>query len=432
MRDPRIAPAASDLPYEQALSDLVRLATAGQREDIARSLADRLGVEELLLFLPDPDTGTLLPAPGFRQTLPFARPFRQLLTEAVARGEASGLVADGASGSRVVLAFAGPDATVLALIGGTADKAAARYLLAFLPLVGAAFREERISHFAQVQARIAADAAAEARTLADGLEAARRELQLALLATEEARQRLEQSLQSREEFVASVAHDLRTPLTSVQGFVQLLLRRVAQGGATDPVHLQDVLVNIDQAARKMSAMIGHIIDMATLQSGRALPLERGPTDLVALLKEVVKIQQVATGRHEIALWVEPRELVGQWDASRLDRAFSNLVNNAIKYSPAGGSVRLRMWVESGMATSWAVVSVADQGLGIPAADLSRIFDRFYRGGNVIGALPGTGIGLAGARAIVEQHGGTIAVQSQEGRGTVFTVRLPLDDSLPQP
>ena len=103
----------------------------------------------------------------------------------------------------------------------------------------------------------------------------------------------------------------------------------------------------------------------------------------------------------------------------------NLLSNAIKYSPAGGEVRVGIRRERTSESDWAVVAVQDEGLGIPAAEVPRIFEGFHRASNVTGRIGGTGIGLATARQVVEQHGGTIGVETEEGRGSTFTVRLPL-------
>jgi signal transduction histidine kinase len=114
-------------------------------------------------------------------------------------------------------------------------------------------------------------------------------------------------------------------------------------------------------------------------------------------------------------------VVGRWDRARLERVVDNLVSNAVKYSPGGGAVEVSV-VQDGR---WAILTVRDQGIGIPPGDLHRVFERFARGGNV-GGIPGSGVGLAAVRHIAEQHGGTVAVESAEGRGTTVTVRLPLD------
>jgi signal transduction histidine kinase len=107
------------------------------------------------------------------------------------------------------------------------------------------------------------------------------------------------------------------------------------------------------------------------------------------------------------------------------RALANLISNAIKYSPNGSEVLVRVGRDRAAPAEWALVEVRDQGIGIPAADLPRLFERFFRARNAVDQAVGTGLGLAGARAIVEQLGGTIAVESQEGVGSTFAVRLPL-------
>ena len=109
---------------------------------------------------------------------------------------------------------------------------------------------------------------------------------------------------------------------------------------------------------------------------------------------------------------------------RLEQVFDNLLANAIKYSPLGGDIHISVYQETVDRQGWAVVSVRDDGIGIPAGDLPKLFTWFHRAANV-GGIPGSGLGLAGARAIVEQHGGAISVASSEGSGSTFTVRLPL-------
>jgi signal transduction histidine kinase len=157
--------------------------------------------------------------------------------------------------------------------------------------------------------------------------------------------------------------------------------------------------------------------------GQPLELERAPTDLVNLVTQAVTEVQETTDRHRIELETIPT-LVGEWDAARLERVVRNLLENAVKYSVDDDVIELRLAREDD-GESAAVLTVHDHGIGIPPEDLPRIFDRFQRGSNVVGKIAGTGIGLAGARQIVEQHGGTITVSSEVRRGTTVTVRLPL-------
>ena len=122
-------------------------------------------------------------------------------------------------------------------------------------------------------------------------------------------------------------------------------------------------------------------------------------------------------------------LIGDWDARRLRRLLANLLDNAIKYSPDGGPIAIRIARASDPQGEWAALTVRDRGIGIPADDLPRLFERFHRGSNVTGRIAGTGVGLASVRQIVESHGGEVAVSSNEGEGTTLEVRLPLTISV---
>ncbi|MDP9374783.1 MAG: PAS domain-containing sensor histidine kinase, partial [Chloroflexota bacterium] len=230
---------------------------------------------------------------------------------------------------------------------------------------------------------------------------------------------------ARDEFLSSISHDLKTPLTTIQGLAQLSLRRATRLEGAEGERLAGWLAGIVTATGRVTGLINQLLDTALLQMGRPLTLDRRSADLVALARQVAAEQQGATRRHRIRVDAATPELIGPWDAARLERVVANLLTNAIKYSPDGGPITLTVAREEDGAGPWAVLKVRDRGLGIPAADLPRVFERFYRAGNVPGQVSGTGIGLASVRQIVEQHGGTVAVESAEGAGTAFTIRLPL-------
>lgn len=239
----------------------------------------------------------------------------------------------------------------------------------------------------------------------------------------------------KDDFLSAVAHDLRTPLTSIKGRIQLVRRR-AERAARQPATFLEDLERIDVSATKMVTLINELLDVANIQIGRPLNLVRRPVDLVDLARSVAAEHQQAAGEHRILVEASVPELVGKWDATRLERVLANLLSNAIKYSPRGGNItvgvaRVKDEVGAepgprpgGTRRRWAVLEVKDQGVGIPAEDLPRIFERFHRGENVTGKIPGTGIGLAAVREIVRQHGGSVTVESEEGVGTTFLVRLP--------
>jgi signal transduction histidine kinase len=175
----------------------------------------------------------------------------------------------------------------------------------------------------------------------------------------------------------------------------------------------------------MASMLDELLDLARLRMGQPLELHRRSTDLVALACDVAAELQPSTEFHQVRVETELDQLVGEWDPSRLGRVLVNLVENAIKYSPSGGDVIVSVGRTDRDTGDWATIAVSDQGIGIPEADLERVFERFQRGSNAVGRVLGTGIGLAGVRDIVELHGGAITLASREGVGTTVSVRLPL-------
>jgi signal transduction histidine kinase len=235
----------------------------------------------------------------------------------------------------------------------------------------------------------------------------------------------------RDEFLSAAAHDLKSPLTSIKGIAQLLHRQVTRRDVPGSERLQQGLERIDAGATRMGQQLDELLDLTRLQMGQQLELRRRPTDLLELVRRAAAGQQELTDRHTIQVDTVLDASIGTWDAVRLERVVENLLSNAIKYSPAGGSITVAVGRGETADEPWAELTVTDCGLGIPADDLPWIFDRFRRATNVARRISGSGIGLASARQIVEQHGGTIAAMSVEGAGSTFTVRLPLTLSEPE-
>jgi signal transduction histidine kinase len=278
-------------------------------------------------------------------------------------------------------------------------------------------------------------AATLVRAVEMGLRARRRQYELrdyllalasAQEAEHEARALAEEAVRSRDEFLTSVAHDLKNPLGAIKGYAQLLQRRLRTTRGLDPLTIEEQLRRIEGMADRTSIQIDELLDAARLQAGQPLPLNLAPVDLSELVERVAAEWQGASPLHSIHVERVTTELLGVWDARRLERVLSNLIGNAIKYSPEGGQVTIRTCHEP----DGVVLVVQDGGIGIPAQDLPHVFERFYRASNATG-LEGTGLGLAGVRQIVEQHGGSIAIESDEGRGTRVTVRLPVVQDVPE-
>jgi signal transduction histidine kinase len=227
--------------------------------------------------------------------------------------------------------------------------------------------------------------------------------------------------QAQHDFLANVSHDLKTPLTSIQGFSQALL----DGVVRDRAAFQDVAATIHAEALRMGRLVADVVDLARLQSGET-PLDRQPVAVEPLLRQVAQgmLPQAIAG--QVALQVEstPVPLVPA-DADQLHRALTNLLDNALRHTPPAGRVTLGAQAGPGSVC----VYVRDTGAGIPAHDLPRVFERFYQVDKSRAATgQGSGLGLAIVQEIVAAHGGAIAVQSAPGQGTEFTINLPLRDA----
>jgi PAS domain S-box-containing protein len=239
-----------------------------------------------------------------------------------------------------------------------------------------------------------------------------------------ARASAERAARERDELLAYIAHDLKNPLTALLGTTQLLQRRLRTPAAVDVERLQRGLGTIEQAAARLAAQLNELQDIANLQAGQPLNLQWHSIDLVALVERIISIRQAATEQHQLRLETSLTELRCICDSFRIERVMSNLLGNAVKYSPQGGEITVRITGTTDGASEEAIIEVHDQGIGIAAADLPHIFERFYRGQNV-DSQSGTGLGLASAQAIIQQHGGEVSIMSELGQGTVVTVRLPL-------
>lgn len=235
------------------------------------------------------------------------------------------------------------------------------------------------------------------------------------------------ALHQRDELLLAATHDLRAPLTGIRIAGQLLKHRLSNSGeASISSSSLSALSEIDSAVGRMSALIDEVLSLTrTRVDPSFLRLNTRPTDLVAIARRVVGSVCPDNSDPRVVLEADSPALLGPWDEFKLERVIANLIDNALKYSPPESKVDVRVRLVSDEDRDCAVVEVADRGVGIPAEELAHVFDRFQRASNVADSVPGTGLGLASVRHIVEQHGGTVNVTSLEGQGATFTVRLPL-------
>jgi len=251
---------------------------------------------------------------------------------------------------------------------------------------------------------------------------------------------VERSRQSQRDFLTNVSHDLKTPLTSIQGFSQAIL----EGAVHDKEGYRRSAQVINEEAVRTGRLVECLLDLARLDAGAAMRSRTAISiDRLAqrCRQKLAPLAAQANVDIQVAIDTNPPAFYG--DEERLEQALSNLLDNAIKYTPPGGKVKVAVDIQEGSAmkhatahcvlagsiefdaSRWITISVEDNGPGVPKEDLSRIFERFYRADKSRGGARGSGLGLAIAKEIVEAHGGTIAASSQPGHGSRFSIFLPV-------
>jgi PAS domain S-box-containing protein len=243
----------------------------------------------------------------------------------------------------------------------------------------------------------------------------------AALAIDQARLYAEarEAVRLRDEFLSVAAHELKTPVTALMGYAQVLHRRMTREQRLSERDQRALMVVVEQSGR-LSRLIGSLLDISRMQTG-IFEIELQPFVLGPLIYRVAEETLPTLQNHVLRLEVDEAPLIINGDAMRVEQMLRNLVQNAIKYSPDGGTITLRATAQDGQI----VISVSDEGIGIPASALPRLFQRFFRAGNAEAtSISGMGIGLFVVKEIATRHGGSVGVRSVEGEGSTFTVSLP--------
>jgi signal transduction histidine kinase len=240
-----------------------------------------------------------------------------------------------------------------------------------------------------------------------------------------ANQRLKELDQLKSSFVSIASHELRTPMTSIKGYVDNLLEGIA---GTLTAKQTAYLTRIRHNADRLTRLITDLLDLSKIESGQ-VPFKPAPIPLPELIGEVVETLQPLAKQKGLTLQTKSLDdkAVLQADRDKLTQVLTNLIQNAIKFTEAGGTVT----IEGGLnGKGYAALSVADTGCGIPPEEVGKVFDKFFRGGQSAPQTPGAGLGLAIAKSLVERHGGEIWVDSAPGAGSRFSFTVPTASSYP--
>jgi signal transduction histidine kinase len=256
------------------------------------------------------------------------------------------------------------------------------------------------------------------RQHAESEAAARAEAESVQRLLAEQNERLRELDRLKDEFVSLVSHELRTPLTAIRGYIELLLEDLDPAEGSRRRYLEIV----DRNSHRLLDLVNDLLFLAQVEAGK-LAIERKSINLGKVVEECIETSSPVADSRGIQLNADLRRVPKlDGDRARLAQMLDNLVSNALKFTPKGGRVDVRLRARDGTA----VLEVEDTGLGIPADEQGQLFERFFRSSNATqGAIPGSGLGLTITKAIVERHGGRIEVESTESVGTTVRVSLPL-------
>lgn len=398
------------------------LAVPATRKHGAEALARFIGAARALLFVPDPETGTLLPAPGFPQTVsggPSWRAFLAQLTEyAERRGAAS--IESGVELPRGEMHDASARRTasgaVFVVFGSGVRADALARVWPVVEVVGALARAEMIAEVSRGEAAAAREASREAARLLNALDHARADLADALRRAERLNDELAEAHRRKDDFLALLGHELRNPLAAISGALGVLASTSPQSDSEK--RARGIL---DRQTAQLTRLVGDLLDVARVMRGK-IELRSEDVRLGDVVRTAIEASSniVASKGHHIECEID-HDVWMKGDAARLEQVVANLIGNAARYTSPAGRIDVRVYVDGGDAA----VAVKDSGIGIAPDMLNAVFEPFVQIAPTIDrAAGGLGIGLTIVRRIVELHGGRVDVVSAEGHGTTFTLRFP--------
>lgn len=405
-----------------AIKMVAGLAGVERRDEAARELASALGADELLVLLHDPDADAMMPAPGWRKTLPGGSEWRHLLHRSKQAGVHRGDVPwPGCKSSRKAVGCAEAGMAIV-LIGGEVSEVDSQLICSMMPLLHAALTAQQALATATGELQVARSEIRQAAALMKALDETRAELDRSLTqrdrqarSLEQARSSAEQATRSKDEFMAMLGHELRNPLAPIKTALDLLKMR----GIWSQEH--EVM---QRQSNHMLRLVEDLLDVSRIAGGK-LTLQRVPTQISTIIARALETAAplIDQRRQLVRLDVPESGLCVSGDPVRLAQVFSNLLTNASKYS----DIDSRIEVTARRETDVVRITVDDHGIGIEASMLEDVFALFHQQGRGLDrAQGGLGLGLAIVRNLVTLHEGKVrAYSAGPGRGSTFVVELPV-------
>ncbi len=392
----------------EAAALLGKLAKIDDRSAAAVEIASWARAHELLLFVLDPQVGSLIPAAGFPKTLRGGPSWRTFLKAAGRPGRHVAEVDHPVGHVRPALASTSADGLALVFLGGNPDEAKVAALMDGAPLLAALLHAENARRSAEGDATVARAMGWRASELATALDTARSELERAL-------DDLREQDRRKDEFLAMLGHELRNPMAAISGALEVmrLSDDVAQHRRARGI--------LDRQATQLARLVDDLLDVSRVSQGKIV-LRRQPADVGVVVQNALATtaELVRARKHTVRVEIEPHSWV-DGDPARLEQMVTNLLTNAARYTDPGGTIQVRVR----RTETEIVIAVEDNGIGIAPSLLGRVFEPFMQvAPSIDRRAGGLGIGLTLVKRLAELHQGRVEVKSEQGSGSTFSIHLP--------
>jgi signal transduction histidine kinase len=386
------------------------------RFEAAIKLAGYFGCSYLLIFIVDQEIGILLPAPGFPQTLPDGRAWQGFINSCPANGHTSGYLPFPENNNMLAATgISGPERSIAILLGGSPSETDLEPLHAVLPMLVRLFTQEQMQSTAKTRVALADKAVSKAEKLAATMDVMRLHLKDALIQKEKDKKAIEELMKKKDEFMNVASHELKTPITTMKAYLQILQKMVPANGTASA---GDFIMKANKQIVKLTGLVDDLLDVTKIHAGKMV-YHFSSIDLAALIEEIVSQTQFSVQTHRIVIKNNVPVIV-HGEKNRLEQVLSNFLSNAVKYSPGANEVI----ISSDLVNNEVKVSVRDFGIGIPPDQQEYVFDRFFRVQESSRKFSGLGLGLYISAEIIKRHGGSVGVQS-DGNGSEFYFKIPV-------
>lgn len=403
----------------KVLDQLAPLSQPGTRAEAAAKLATQFGARYFLLFILDHEVNALLPGPGFPQTIPNGKVWQPFLKMAFKGAYTALLPFPVKEEVYPSMGFPVGNDAVAVFIGACPPEDDLLMLKKVLPVVTVVLQLEYKMKVDTTLKEFAQKTSEKAEKLAKALDVVRYNLQQSLNQQEKANKEIRELMKKKDEFMNMASHELKTPLSSIKAYLQIITRHHPE--IKQNVLLSSLVEKTSKQTDRMVQLVNDLLDVNKIQSGQ-LKLTKTAFNINDLIYDCIEHELIQKNSHQIITTGE-KNIILYADKTRMEQVITNLISNALKYSPGADKIIIYTGIDE---NNWFTFHVTDFGIGIPEAAFPYVFDRFFRVSSTAHKFSGLGLGLYISAEIIQRHNGQIGLQSKEGEGSTFWIKLPIN------